>query len=93
MHRREFLQGVFTAGVLARAAVFLPVPQPKSRTYIDDIDPNYAAFRHALKTLCEQHSSGISWVSLDPLEDGSRLARVYMRDNTVIRFHMPWRCE
>jgi hypothetical protein len=78
--------------VKGAGAVFLPAPspQPKAFAYIDDIDPNYAAFRHALKTLCEASCSGISWASLDPVQNGSRLASVFMRDNTVIRFLMPW---
>ena len=92
MNRREFFR-LLTAGVLTRAAVFLPMSpvRPKTFEYIDDVNPNYAAFRHALKTLCEQGYSEIGWASLDPPTNGYRLASVFMRDNqTVICFRVPW---
>lgn len=96
MNRRKFLQLANTIFLGATGAALFPLPALPSRKieYLDEIDPNYRAFREAQIEIVKQGYT-IRSASLERPIGGFRRARAYVTDETgnnlTLAWLQPWR--
>lgn len=87
MKRRTFIENL----VLATGAAFLPLPALPSRKieYLDEIDPNYRAWRETQIEIVKQGYT-IRSSSLERPIGGFRRARAYVTDETGNNLTLGW---
>ena len=92
MNRREFLQLTNKIVLGATGAALLPLPALPSRKveYLEDISPNYRAWRESLIKVMMSGDYKFRWAELERPIGGFRRARLHVTDETGIPMTLTW---
>ena len=97
MNRRKFLQLANKTVLGATGAALLPLPALPSRKieYLEDISPNYRAWRESLIKVMMSGDYKFRWAELERPIGGFRRASVHLTDETgndvTLSWLQPWR--
>ena len=91
MNRREFLQltNKIVLGATG-AALLLPALPSRKIEYLEDISPNYRAWRESLIKVMMSGDYKFRWAELERPIGGFRRARLHVTDETGIPMTLTW---
>jgi hypothetical protein len=90
MKRRSFVQNVLFAAGAALVPAPLALWPARKIEYLDEISPNYRAWREALIQKVLKQGYTVRWAELERPIGGYRRARAHVTDETGIDVTLSW---